>query len=510
MITLSQYERTPLYQQIYNQIRDHIISGAFAAGSKLPPIRKLAEDLEISRNTVEAAYLQLSQEGYVSSRTGSGFVVEQLDLSYDLSGANLQEASDTFAQRLAQTSLWPGQNEAGAANSDSRNYTGPNNAESEDGFAATGEEPGNLPPVLFDFTYGNLQAGAFPAQLWKRLTNEILSTTDAWKASAYTDPLGERKLREQITMQLHVTSGVNCHPAQVVLQPGTQASLQNLLMLFDPLRDVIGMEEPGYDGVRAVFENNRFRLFPLPVYRGHDAFVDSLYASHARLCYVTPSNQFPTGAVLPLGVRQRLLKWASEENAYIIEDDYCREFRYTVRPLPSLQSLDRNSRVIYMGTFSKALSPALRMNYLVLPPDLLFEWHKRFEKYYPQVPWLNQAVLAEYIDGGYWDRQLRKTQATNKRKYHLLISALHKYMGDRIVILENGSGLHLLVGAADERHQNTLIAQARAAGVVVYGTNRYWMSEQHPMENFVLVGFSAIDEKRIEQGIRTLAAAWFS
>jgi GntR family transcriptional regulator/MocR family aminotransferase len=250
-------------------------------------------------------------------------------------------------------------------------------------------------------------------------------------------------------------------------------------------------------------------MFPVPVYQGNDAFISALYNSHASLAYVTPSNQFPTGGVLQLSARQRLLKWASSQNAYIIEDDYCREFRYTTRPISSLRSLDRDDRVIYMGTFSKALSPALRINYLVLPPDLLFRWNKLFESHYPEVPWLSQAVLSSYIEKGYWTKRLRKAQAHNKRKYQLLMGALQSSMGERIDIMENGSGLHLLVGVQDGRRQNELIYAARHAGVKVYGTNRYWMNEKHPMENYVLIGFSAISVEKIEPGIGRLAKAWF-
>jgi GntR family transcriptional regulator/MocR family aminotransferase len=269
------------------------------------------------------------------------------------------------------------------------------------------------------------------------------------------------------------------------------------------------MEEPGYDGARTVFKNARFRVFPIPVCEGSDVFINTLYDSHARLAYVTPSNQFPTGKVLQMSARQRLLRWASAEDAYIIEDDYCREFRYTTRPLPSLQSLDRDDRVIYMGTFSKALSPALRMSYLVLPPDLLFQWNKLFDNHYPEVPWLSQAILQSYMEKGYWSKHLRKAQARNKRKYQALVGALRKYLGERVNVTENGSGLHLLVGTLDGRSQDELIEKARQAGVKVYATSRYWMGVEHPLQSLVLIGFSAIPEAKIEPGIKRLASAWF-
>jgi GntR family transcriptional regulator/MocR family aminotransferase len=486
MITLDHAANKPLYQQIYEQIRDHIMNGTYRVGTKLPPIRRLADDLEVSRNTIETAYLQLSQEGYVTSRTGSGFIVEALDLITENAHIRQKEISHAFVKRLAQTSLWKDEDETNGANTN-----------------------GTQSSATYDFTYGNLQDGSFPAQLWRRLSNEILSSCNACRASVYADRLGEPGLREQIAHTIHATSGVNCHPAQVVMQAGTQASLYNLLTLFDPLRDVIAMEEPGYDGARSVFENARFRLYPIPVCEGHERFIESLHNSHARLVYVTPSNQFPTGKVLQMSARQRLLRWASAENAYVIEDDYCREFRYTTRPLPSLQSLDRDERVIYMGTFSKALSPALRMSYLVLPPNLLFQWNKLFENHYPEVPWLSQAVLQSYMEKGYWSKHLRKAQAQNKRKYQTLVGALQKHLGNRVDIMENGSGLHLLVGVLDGRHQGELIESANQQGVRVYETNRYWMSAEHPMKNYVLIGFSAIAEKRIEAGIERLACAWF-
>jgi GntR family transcriptional regulator/MocR family aminotransferase len=516
MITLDRTAHKPLYQQIYEQLRDQIMNGSYPVGTKLPPIRRLAEDLKISRNTVEGAYLQLSQEGYVSSRTGSGFAVAALDLIPEGSQARQKEKSRAFIKRLKQTALWIDDTDEMTGRPEQAHACADQQIE-QPGHAGQltvqhRQEPQSVvpqPTIEYDFTYGNLQEGSFPAQLWRKLTNEVLYGCDAYKASTYTNSLGEPGLRKQIAQSLHISGGVNCHPSQVVIQAGTQASLYNLLTLFDPLRDVVAMEEPGYDGARSVFENARFRVFPVPVQEGDDAFIDGLYRSRARLAYVTPSSQFPTGQILQQGARQRLLKWASAEDAYLIEDDYCREFRYTARPLPSLQSLDRDERVIYMGTFSKALTPALRMNYLVLPPDLLFQWHKRFANHYSEVPWLSQAVLQSYMEQGYWTQHLRRAQARNKRKYQLLIAALRAYMGNRISLMENGSGLHILVGINDRRHQNELVEQARCRGVKVYGTNRYWMNDQHPLENYVLIGFSAIAEAKIEPGIQRLAEIWF-
>jgi GntR family transcriptional regulator/MocR family aminotransferase len=509
MIAIDHGSSTPLYRQIYEQIRSLIMDGSYPAGSKLPPIRKLGEELTISRNTVEAAYLQLSSEGYVNSRTGSGFTVETLDLRPELPVARVSESSENFKTRLAQTGLWD-EPETGFSKKLSRSSTaivGDIKGSGDDSLALVSTS--SIPEISYDFTYGNLEGLSFPAQIWRRLATEVLLGSEADQASVYNDGLGERELRVQIANYLKINAGVHCHPAQIVIQAGTQSSLQNLLTLFDPLRDVIAMEEPGYSGVRAVFENNRFRLFPVPVYQGGGAFIDALYNSHSRLAYCTPSNQFPTGKILSLSARQQLLKWASEQNAFIIEDDYCREYRYNTGPLPSLQSLDHGDRVIYMGTFSKSLSPALRINYLVLPPELLFEWNRHFENYYSAVPWLSQAVLAKYMQEGFWEKRLRKMQAINKHKYLALKGSLEHYMDKKVDIFENGSGLHLLVGDRQRRHQNELIELAAKQGVKVYGTQQYWMSERHPMENFVLIGFSAIAKNDIAPGIAALDRAWY-
>ncbi|MDR0309040.1 MAG: PLP-dependent aminotransferase family protein [Coriobacteriales bacterium] len=494
----------PLYRQIYEQVKNLIYNGSYQAGSKLVPIRRLAEELKISRNTVEAAYLQLTSEGYVSSRTGSGFTVEALELEKSNAQSTPNRNSEEFLDCLQQAGIWSANSDqTDSAKSVSLNSTGIvgqviNSADCQS------------KAIYYDFTYGDLENRSFPSQIWRKLTAEVLSNKGDHLANSYTDRLGERGLRSQIANYLHINAGVNCHPAQIVIQPGTQLSLHNLLTLFDPFKDIVAMEQPGYKGVISVIKNNHFKIFPIPVYDGNDAIIEALYNSHARLAFMTPSNQFPLGEILPMVTRQRLLRWAIEKDTFIIEDDYCREYRYNTSPLPSLQALDNKDRVIYMGTFSKAISPSLRLNYLVLPPDLLFEWNRVFDHNYAAVPWLIQAVLEEYMKQGFWEKRLRKMQTVNKRKFLTLKNALRKHMGSRVDIRESGSGLHLLVGDKLGRNQSTLIDLAKEQGVSVYETNCCWLSDQHPMQNYVLVGFSAIPEADIESGIKLLANAWFA
>ena len=456
---------TPLYQQLFDQLRHRIEEGGQPEGSRLPPIRSMAADLGCARNTVENAYALLAQEGYVKSRPGSGYIVQNV----------------AFLQVDADRSQAPGEKLLGADEN----------------------------RVRYDFTYGNLEPGTFPAAAWRAITDDILLSVERTGCDAYNDPFGEEALRSAIAWRLATQRGIDCTPSQIIIQGGTQTSMQNLLALFDGARDVVAMEDPGYDGVRTVVERARFALAPCRVGAGADVFRADLEASGARLAYLTPSSQFPTCSVMPTDTREAVLKWAERHDAYLLEDDYCRDFRYRERSLPPLASMDRRGRVIYMGTFSKSLSPALRINYLVLPEPLRDRWREAFASSYSPVPWLNQQVLARFMADGSWDRHLRRVQAKNRRKYETLTRVLSATMGNDVEMLENGTGLHLLVRVRDGRPQDELVRQAAEADVAVYPTKKYWTDPARHVSSTVLVGFSSIAEDDIEPGIRALAAAWF-
>ncbi len=456
---------TPLYQQLFDQLRRGIEEGDHPEGSRLPPIRSLAANLGCARNTVESAYGLLVQEGYVKSRPGSGYIVQNV----------------AFLQADADHSQAPGEGLLGA---------------DED-------------RVRYDFTYGNLEPGTFPAAAWRAITDDILLSVESTGCDAYNDPFGEESLRSAIAWRLATQRGIDCTPSQIIIQGGTQTSVQNLLALFDGSRDAVAMEDPGYDGVRTVIERARFTLAPCRVGAGAEVFRADLEASGARLAYLTPSSQFPTCRVMPIDSREAVLRWAERTGAYLLEDDYCRDFRYRERSLAPLASMDRRGRVIYMGTFSKSLSPALRINYLVLPEPLRDRWREAFANSYSPVPWLNQRVLARFMTDGSWDRHLRRVQAKNRRKYETLTRVIRETMGNDVEMLENGTGLHLLVRVRDGRGQDTLVRQARAADVAVYPTKKYWLDPAGHVSSTVLVGFSSIAEDDIEPGIRALAGAWF-
>lgn len=496
MISLDQNSRDPLYVQIYDSIRRDITENALKPGEKLMPIRKLAESLDVSRNTVENAYAQLLTEGYVTSRSGSGYVVCNVDFS-PLSEASVEKDRTAASRKTKQITssaaigrVGPSLTEEGLSGRNAAEHAAAHSTKLTSLSPSENRAP-HAPAIEFDFTYGDRPRGSFPEVAWRKLTGDALFSVDS-KANAYGDGLGEMELRAEIARRIHATRGVNCEPEQVVLQAGTQAALGNLLDLFDPMRDGVAIENPGYDGAMAVFRNRGFRITPLPVCPDtteaqQDAFASSLYASGAKLVFCTPSNQFPLGMTMPLSMRVRLIKWAAERDGYILEDDYCREFRYTERPIPSLQSLDTRNRVIYMGTFSKVLSPALRMSYLVLPPQLLDRWREKFARHYCPVPWLSQKVLYLFMSEGYWDRYTRATMTAYHKRRNLLMECLQHEMGGKIEIFGG------------------------TAGVRVYPTSGYWMPRHQtdPCGRCVLVGFSSIEPELIPEGVHRLAQAWF-
>ena len=245
---LDDHSDIPFYQQLFDQLRADIEDGTRPAGAKLPSIRGLAGDLGCARNTVEQAYHLLTQEGYVESRPGSGYVVQNV--------AYLQPtaASPACAVLLGSPAR----------------------------------------RARYDFTYGNLEPGTFPALAWRTITDDVLLSVESAGCDAYNDPFGEEALRVAIAWRIATQRDIDCTPGQVIVQGGTQTSVQNLLALFDGAADTVAMEDPGYDGVRSVIERARFAIAPCRVTEGYDAFLEDLEASGARLVYLTPSSQFPT------------------------------------------------------------------------------------------------------------------------------------------------------------------------------------------------------------------------
>lgn len=467
----------PLYQQLYRQIGGAVTSGALAAGAKLPSIRGLAKDLGVSHITVEKVYLQLVAEGYVEGMPRSGYIVREVDVDYFKHGSPDNAAEIASAARERAGLPFIREDRAGRA-------------------------------ARYDFSYYNLQPGSFPRKAWARAVNEAMLRMGDDELVSYPDEAEPSRLQAELAAYLARRRGVACLPEQLIVTPGTEAALDVLSRLFDRGGDTVGIEEPGYNTAIDVFSRNGFRITPVTV--DHDdphRYLESLERARPRLVFATPSHQFPTGFTMPLSMRVELLKWAEANDAYIIEDDSCNEYRYSTSAIPSLQSLDSGNRIVYLCNFSKILSPGMRVAYLVLPPALLRRLVRTSGSSFTNVPALTQEALAEFIANGSMDAHARRMTTGNRARHDRLLECLQARMGDKVALSGVDSGMHFFATVRNGMTQEELIATARANGASVYGTRSYWF-ENDPPDNSLMIGFSAIALEDIEPGVAALAKAW--
>lgn len=357
MLLLDKNSDTPLYMQIYNQFKNRIVSGELGEGNVLPPIRILAKTLLVARNTVESAYQQLCSEGYVEARMGSGYKVQKVEAK---NGINLYSNRTDFEQTISQEQAYR-------------------------------QETAHI--VRYNFQYGRLDFSNFPLRIWRKLLNQVLLSDDIVRITAYNEKKGDWELRIQIMNYLAESRGVVCKPEQIILCSGAMSALRLVCQLLMQDINIAAVEEPCYDSAREILINHNFQVVPIGL-QSDGIHLDQLQNSNAKMLYTTPSHQFPTGIVMPVNKRLKLLEWADTNHTYIIEDDYDSELRYNSRPIPSIYSLDKKDRVIYINSFSKALAPGLRMGFVVLPEELLDKYHANFANYHCSIPWLEQKVMS--------------------------------------------------------------------------------------------------------------------
>ncbi len=468
MITLNNNAGIPLYMQIYEQIKEEIITGALPVGSKLPSTRQLSDTLSVGRNTVENAYLQLASEGYVESRVGSGFVVQDIHNMFSFPDEiNINKVS---VEPVKETEI------------------------------STGIYP-------YHFEYGHLSSQDFPLGIWKKISNKAIAAITADDMTMYRDRKGEPELRNELKDYLRKSRGVLCSEDQIILCSGFEYTLSLLSQLLQKSFERIGLEEPGYMGARKIFQNNGLEVVPIGVQKD-GLNIKELESSPVRAVYATPSHQFPTGGVMPIQKRLRLLDWAKRNNGIVIEDDYDSELRYNTRPIPSISSIAESENVIYIGTFSKALSPSLRISYMVLPEKWMICYDEDFKRYQTPVSLLQQRILQQFIHAGYWERHLRKICKANKKKHDILIRTIQEQLGDGVIIHGRNAGLHILLESTRGLTEEDMIEKAKSYGVLVYPVSVFWSDVNHYSGNMVLLGFGNISETDIVEGIKQLARAW--
>lgn len=324
----------------------------------------------------------------------------------------------------------------------------------------------------------------------------------------YGDLQGEAGLRKEIASYLYQIRGVNCSPEQIIVGAGTYHSLNLLLQLLNEEVTCFGVEEAVNDGVKALFGQFPFEYRPLRL-EADGINLEDVYDSGAQAIYVTPSHQFPYGMTLALDKRLSLLKWAKENHAYIIENDYDSEFRYKGRPIPSFQSLDQHERVIYVGTFSKVLTPSFRLSYLVLPNMLLKKFRENKHSYDQLASPIFQKTLQEFMKSGDFELHVQKMRTLYQKKHEALTSAVRRFLHPNVEIIGAGSGLHILLRVQNGMNETELIQSAKTMKINVYPVSVYALEPKYASNSTVLIGFGGFSEKEIEEGIELLGQTWF-
>src|ERR1041384_1886374 len=442
LITLDAESETPLYRQLYDCLRKAILTGQLAPGARLQSSREIAKELEVSRNTVVNAFEQLLAEGYLEGQVGSGTYVSRA-LPEELLHVKTLTRSYTRAGGKG-----PGLSERGKV------------------FAAFAANVPRSPERVRAFQSGVPALDSFPFEAWSKLAARH------WRRPAnsllgYGEPQGHAPLRRAIASYLGVARAVRCTPEQVIVVDGAQMAFDLIArVLLDP-GDTAWVEEPGYLGARAALVASGARLVYVPVdEEGLDVAAGARLAANARLIYVTPSHQFPLGMTTILPRLPALLEWGSRAGAWVMEDDFDSEYRYEGRPIASLQGLDNDGRVVYIGTFSKFLFPSLRLGYIVAPPALVDAFLAARAMVGRHSPSVEQAILTDFIEEGHFGRHIRRMRMLYAERQTLLIEALEKECGDLLEVEPSAAGIQPLAWLPEGLDDREAAREAAARGVV--------------------------------------------
>ncbi len=433
----------PLYEALYRALRADILSGRIAPGEKLPSKRALAENLKVSKITVEAAYSQLLSEGYIRSAEKVGYFVED-------------------AQRSAAPILPP-----------------PPAPEIK-------EEP------LLDLTANG--CAHFPFSVWSRLQRQILLDYGERLLKPLPN-LGAYDLRRAIADHLAGFRGMHVSPENILVGAGTDF-LYNLLIQLLGRDKTYAVEEPGYDKIRRIYAAGGVRC----VGAGMDSMgVDPAALADAQILHISPSHHFPTGIVTPMQRRKELLAWADRQDGYIIEDDYDSEFRFHAHPLPTLHALDAGGRVIYMNTFSKSLAPSIRVGFLVLPTDLMVRFQETLGFYSCTVPSFEQYALAGFLQDGHFEKHINRMRKFYRARRDRVVKTLENCpWADKMTILEADSGLHFLLRMETALSDEALTVLFRNAGIRINALSHYYHGPVPQWaQHFLLVNYSGLNEDQL-------------
>lgn len=471
----------PLYHQLYEGIRDAILDGRIAKGTQLPSSRLLAAELSVSRNTVVNAYAQLLAEGYLEGEAGSGTYV------------TLRLPDDSLRAVRGSAATPPPPPEPPRLS---------RQGEALQRYATTHTLSRNEPRP---FRPGVPAVDQFPFRLWERMVARQWRK-HPWQLLTYGPAEGYQPLRVAIAEYLRMARAVRCDWRQVILVSGSQQAIDlTARVLLNP-GDGVWMEEPGYRGARDSLVAAGLALAPVPVdAEGISVSAGRAMAPGARLAYVTPSHQFPSGVTMSVARRMELLRWAAGSGAWILEDDYDSEYRYVSRPLSALQGLDESGRVIYAGTFSKVLFPSIRLGYLVAPPALVDIFTAARSIADRHSPMVDQAVLAEFMREGHFGRHIRRMRTLYQERRDTITEALTRELGGFLELSPAAAGMHL-VGWFPEGVDDTAASRsALDAGLEAQPISAYCLAE--PARRGLMLGYAGYSPTALKQAAGQLAQA---
>lgn len=463
---LGQHAKSPLYEQLYRYFRAEIESKRLKAGEKLPSRRQLSTDCKLSPGTVESAYFQLLAEGYIHAREKSGYYVSAVEV---FSHFKSQDMNENLSQ-----------------------------------------EAGRKDEPRYQLKTNAVATEKFPFATWAKLMRESLREDDRALLSP-SPPQGDVDLREEIVKYLGKYRGIEARAGQIVLGAGAEFLLTLLVQLLGRQR-LYALENPGYRKIHSILEANGARAVFIPLDE-QGIRPEELDASDASVVHVTPSHHFPLATVMPVARRAQLLRWAFSggDERYIIEDDYDSEFRFSGRPIPALQCLEEGrENVIYMNTFTKTLTPSLRISYMVLPERLLSAYRKNFSFYSCTVPNFEQRTLWRFFNRGHFERHLNRMKNIYRARRDAFVDSLHAGCRGGVVISGENAGLHILVSVDNGMNEGELLESAEKNGVRVYGLSAFYANPSAGIPpSTVVLGYSGYEEGELMEAARLLSLAWF-
>ena len=465
MIPLDTKSLTPLYQQIEEYLKQEIQEGRLVAGMRLPSSRALSANLLVSRSTIETAYDQLVAEGYIEPVAYKGYYVCEIE------GIYFQKAE----------------------------YTKQNNPEKTEI-----KQRRKLHKYRYDFALNGIAPESFPTHTWKQLAKQVLNDSTE-EIFAQGNPYGEDSFREAIAEYLYHARGVKCEKSQILVGAGNDYLLMVLATLFECNKKV-AMENPTY--LSAWYDLKHTGCSVCTVKSDEMGIcIEELEKTGADVVYVMPSHQFPMGTVMPLKRRMELLRWADENQTYIIEDDYDSEFRYKGKPIPALQGFDKNERVIYIGTFSKSIAPSIRISYMALPKKLMRYYQSRYP-FAVTISKVDQKIVELFLRNGHYERHLNRMRRLYKSKHDWILRWVKEEMSEICSCFGEHAGIHLLLRFHNGISEDEAVERAKSAGIRVYGLSEFFVQEKKETEAVVLIGYATLTEEEIKEALQILSRIW--